>query len=158
MKYEHLLGREFVHGKTDCYDLVRCFYRDNFAIELTNYARPDFWWREGLNLYIDNFRKEGFEVLDIPVYQAQPADVLLAAVMSSGVANHAGVFVGDGKVLHHYPTRFSEVVPLKGIWRNSVCALVRHKDVVIDRKVPTLDLMDLLPPQKRRQLDEYVAG
>jgi cell wall-associated NlpC family hydrolase len=27
----------------DCYELGRDFFRDNFGIELTNYARPHDW-------------------------------------------------------------------------------------------------------------------
>lgn len=154
MKWEHLLGREFVHGKTDCYDMVRSFYRDNFGLELTNYARPDFWWKQGLNLYADNFAKEGFRVVDAAPHQAQLADVFLTAVQSSGVPNHAGIYLGQGRILHHFPGRFSEVVPLRGIWRDSLCAIIRHKDVSVSEPVEQIDIMDLILPHKRRQLDE----
>lgn len=50
------IGRKFVHGSTDCYSLVRDFYKNEFGIELTDYARAEFWWNKGQNLYMDNFR------------------------------------------------------------------------------------------------------
>lgn len=154
-KFEHLLGVPFDHGKRDCYDIVQRFYRDNFQIELRDYARPDDWWSAGMNLYLDNFRDEGFEIVDVPAYQAQPADVFLVSVyaMSAGVSrpavpNHAGIFLGPfhpKPMLHHYLNRRSEVVPMKGIWRNNLCAIIRHKDVKIDTEEASLDVMELLP-------------
>jgi len=159
IKYEHLLGIPFEHGVDDCYEIVRRFYKDNFDIELTAYARPDDWWNNGLNLYLDNFRAEGFETVDIPIHQARPADVFLVCVRTS-IPCHSGIYLGQGKILHHFIGRRSEVVTASGLWRNGLSCIVRHKDVPdLSRTTrPTLDLMDYLPPHKRRQLEQARAA
>lgn len=141
LKDSHLEGREFIHGTEDCYSLVRDFFRDNFGIELTNYARPDDWWAKGLNLYMDHFHNEGFRLVDNPK-DLQIADVFLCAVRSP-VANHAAVYVGEGHILHHFIGRRSNKELYKGIWRNTTVACIRHKDL-FGFKWPsaTIDIMD----------------
>jgi cell wall-associated NlpC family hydrolase len=150
LKYEHLLGIPFVHGSDDCYGIVRRFYADNFGIELTDYARPDMWWLSDMNLYMKYFRDEGFEVVNEPPHLARPADVFLLAIQSQD-ANHAGIYLGNGEILHHYRGRLSEVVKMKTMWRNP-CAIVRHKDVVLPRETGTVDIIDHILPHKREAL------
>lgn len=130
LRYAHLEGRQFVHGSADCYGLCRDFYRDNLGLELTNYARPDFWWDSGLNLYMDNFEAEGFEVLHGPSRDWQVCDAfLIARGAKSGVATHAAVYIGGDKILHHYHGRLSNVEPFVGVWRNKMVAALRHKSM-----------------------------
>lgn len=152
-----LLGRVYVEGSDDCYGIVRAAYLEFYNITLTDYARPTSWWDQGLNLYMDNFFAEGFRVVDEPIQKIRDGDVLLCAV-GSEVANHAGVFVGGPKpILHHAIGRVSELHPFSGIFRNCVCAHLRHKDVhEVVTKRPTVSLMDVLPEAKQKQLKELM--
>lgn len=155
MKYDHLVGLPFVHGSdTDCYGIVRQFYRDNFALQLENFARADDWWlHKGMNLYLDNYESQGFILTHVQPHQARPADIFLVTVKSI-VANHAGVYLGNGKILHAYTGRLSEVSAMKGIWRNNVCAIIRHPSVIIPpEEKQTIDIMSLLSPHKRAILE-----
>lgn len=157
MRYEHLLGIPFEHGVNDCYEIARRFFRDNFEIELTPYARPDNWWDHGLDLYRDHFRTEGFEIVEDPVHEARPADVFLVCIRSE-VPNHCGIHLGDGKILHHLYGRRSEVVQFKGLWKNQLSCLVRHRDVPdLTPQATRVELMDLLPPHKRAKLEEILG-
>ena len=54
------LGKDFLHGTNDCYSLISEFYQVAFNIELTNYARPDFWWNAGMDLYNDFYILEAY--------------------------------------------------------------------------------------------------
>lgn len=154
IKYDHLLGREFIHGTTDCYGIIRDFYRDNFNITLTDYARPDEWWNHGMDLYMENFSAEGFELLDIHPTQYQVGDVFLMAIKTS-MACHAGVYIGNGQMLHHFYGRRSNVELYKGMWKKFTCAVVRHKDVHIEpTQYQTLDFMQRIPPHLRARLEE----
>jgi cell wall-associated NlpC family hydrolase len=152
-----LLGRSYVEGSDDCYGIVRAAYLEFYGIELKDYARPTSWWENGLNLYMDNFYAEGFRVIDEPIHKIQDGDLLLVAVHSE-VANHAGVFVGGPKpILHHAIGRVSELHPFSGIFRNTICAHLRHKDVhnlVTD--LPQMSLLDLLPESKRVQMQALI--
>lgn len=138
LKYNHLLGLEFVHGKRDCYEIVRDFYRDNFVIYLKSYARPHHWWEHGLDLYQANYAAEGFSVVDSP----EVGDVILMAVNST-VPNHAAVYLGNNRILHHYMNRRSEDVMYKGLWKNTTCVVLRHKDAQVVSNRPIVELDDL---------------
>lgn len=54
-----LLGRQFVHGVTDCYSLFRDAYHLT-GINLPDFERHDDWWRHGEELYLDNMESNGF--------------------------------------------------------------------------------------------------
>lgn len=156
LKYEHLLGRQFQHGKIDCYALVRDFYRDNYGLTLRNYARPDKHWDLGFNLYMQCFHAEGFRVLDVHPTEWRPGDAILCAVRSE-VANHAGVFVENGKVLHHLYGGLSKVEDYRALLRNTTVAVLRHKDVVVETTVQKMDLLDVLPDAIRRKIAAAIA-
>lgn len=144
LKYEHLLGRKFIHGKQDCYEAVRDFYRDNYGIELTPYARPDGWWEQGLDLYNQHYANEGFRAIDCHPRDYRPGDLFLYAIRSK-VANHAAVNLGDGYIFHHFYGRFSTRELAVGLWAPSnAVAVLRHKDVPWERPVPKiLDVKEL---------------
>lgn len=92
-----LVGRPFIHGTLDCYALVRDWYKRERDIELPNYERHYNWWNKGQDLYMQLFRDAGFE----PITDAiQVGDVILMQVRAP-VVNHAAVYIGDGKMLHH---------------------------------------------------------
>lgn len=159
MEYQHLLGLEFEQGKNDCYEIVRRLFKDNLDIQLSPFARPTDWWIHGLDLYRDNFRKEGFEVIDIPLHQLQPYDSFLVSIpdrrCSVNVINHAAVYIGEGKILHHLLNRRSEVCLYGGIVQRYTSCIVRHKDVpVLKKETKTVDLISLLPEVKKRTLME----
>ena len=150
MKYDHLVGLPFKHGTQDCYSLVRRFYADNFSLGLTDYARPDDWWSVGLDLYNENYWTEGFRPFDGHPREWRPADLLLMAVRSR-VANHAAIYLGDGKILHHFYGHLSEITTYGTLWRNTTVAILRHKDVVIPSEaVKKVDLSESLPPVFRQ--------
>lgn len=118
------IGKQFVHGETDCYSLVRDFYKNEFDIELTNYARSDNWWNCGQDLYMQNFKKEGFYLLG-DLDEPQFGDLYLIAFQAS-VACHAAIYVGENKVLHHVVNRLSKVDRYQGYLRNWTVARIRH--------------------------------
>ncbi|WP_081991057.1 NlpC/P60 family protein [Inquilinus limosus] len=147
--YLHLTGKQWIGGSDDCYGIIQHYYDDSFGIKLTNYARPDYWWNKGLDLYRDNFRAEGFSVVDIELHEMWIGDLILVCV-GSEVPCHAGVYVDQGKILHHYRHRLSEVVPPRGIWRTARSCIIRHKDVPeLREEGKPLDLMSLMPKRFR---------
>ena len=100
-----LLGRQYVFGVTDCWSLVRDWYKEEKNIELRDWQRPatheDFnedpmfercAWRTG-------FRKlRNDEQLEV-------GDLIFMSIMGKGL-NHVAVFLGN-EVLHHLADRLS---------------------------------------------------
>jgi len=133
-----LVGRPFHHGVLDCYTLVRDFYKRELGIVLDDFARDDGWWEKGLDLYAENFARAGFYAVD-PSGLRQ-GDMVVMQVRAP-VANHAGVFLADGRlktepdlhpvpggILHHLYGRDSKRDIFGGFWREAARFYMRHRD------------------------------
>lgn len=92
-----LIGRGFRHGVSDCYALVRDYYREHRGVVLKDFPRDWEWWKTGLDLINDGIIPAGFKV--ISAEDARPGDVW-AAQIRSDVPNHTGVLLEDGLALH----------------------------------------------------------
>lgn len=148
IKYKHLVGRPHKSGSFDCYGIVRDFYIDNFGVVLTNYARPDNWWNEGLDLYSKAAEREGFNLGMMHPRDMQPGD-LIGISIGCSVIHHVGIFLGHSElkpILHHFTGRLSEVTDYRGVWKNSACVIARHKDVVVSKNDgPVINAIDFVP-------------
>ncbi len=135
-----VLGRTFLHGIHDCYSLVRDVFRlgrEELAKEdvdwpfppqdLPNVPRNDGWWQkkpdqEPQDLYADYIAKAGFRQIDRSEVRA--GDGFLCKIRSEKL-NHAGVIVGGGMILHHFPARLSRREPA-GLWQRAAEMWVRY--------------------------------
>lgn len=137
-----LLEREWVWGEQDCYGLIRDVYAQ-IGITLNDYprgeleiekdGRRDYAWNldPSWNLYIDNFKKEGFRWLS-PEEPIQKYDLILFNYEAPfGVANHAGIFMEPETNIfyHHLLGRLSERTIYGQGWRNLTIGVIRHKDL-----------------------------
>lgn len=119
-----LLGRTFAFGVLDCYSLVRDWYVKERHIDLPDFERHDNFWKRGENLYMDNFAAAGFAMLPEQV-PSETGDIILMQILSP-VANHAGVYLGDGTFIHHLYGRLSCIDVYGGMWRECTRAVVRR--------------------------------
>lgn len=118
-----LIGREFSHGVLDCYTLVRDYYK-TIGIELPDFDRTDEWWLKGGNLYLDNFEKAGFVVVD----DLKENDGLLMQI-AAPVPNHAAVYLGDNRIMQHLTNRLSSVDMYGGWFEKVTVKILRHKSL-----------------------------
>ena len=127
-----LIGRGFQHGVTDCYALVRDYFRLEQGVVIPEFPRSWEWWLNGQTLYLDGFARAGFEL--ISEREAQEGDCVMMQVGGRNVTtpNHAGVLVGHGLFLHHAtgrepwdPTRLSRREPLSR-WRPYITHWLRR--------------------------------
>ena len=122
-----LIGRTFSHGVLDCYTLVKDYYKRELNIELENYFRQDEWWDKGENLYVDNFKNQGFvQVKDED--DLQKYDAFLIKLVSS-VPNHAAIYIGGDMIIHHVHGRLSNRQLYGGYWRKHTTHHLRHKSL-----------------------------
>lgn len=129
-----LLGREFMHGVTDCYQLIRDAYalgKDELEkqgikgwpygpITLPHQPREDAWWEGEADLYEENFERAGF----VETKDPRPGDVFLMKIRSSK-NNHGGLLIGDGLIMHHLPQRLSRREPA-GLWGRQASKWLRY--------------------------------
>ena len=133
--------RYFRHGVTDCYSLIRAYYREEKGIIIPDFPRDWEWWSqqksgsaENQNLYAEGFASAGFR--QIPPHEVRPGDVFLAAIRSK-VPCHGGVYLGGSgdMILHHLTSgkpvdRTRLAVNEPGIrYLKYVTHWLRHKDI-----------------------------
>lgn len=159
LEYQHLLGRPFSWTKDHCWKMIRDFYWDNFQIKLRDYACPHEWWTRGMDLYGQLYHREGFRVLDCHPREYRPGDVIMMAYQSP-VANHLGVLLDNGKMLHHMVGSLSSEDPYSGggFWKSLTVGVLRHKDVDYQPTVEKLDLWSVLNPDVRTDLDQQLSN
>jgi len=100
-----LLGRQWVWGVSDCWSLVRDWYKQEKNIELKDWDRPTRPEEFLLNpLFQSCAWRTGFRELR-PEEKLINGDALLMSIGSPGL-NHVAIFI-DGDVLHHLTDRLS---------------------------------------------------
>ena len=114
-------------GVLDCCTLIKEVYKSELNIDFECHGGHDGWWDNGENRYLDNYEKQGFvrilDDTDVIKY-----DIFLIKLVSP-VPNHAAVYLGDGKILHHVHGRLSNREPYGGYWRNHTTHHLRHKSL-----------------------------
>lgn len=117
-----LTGRQFVHGVTDCYTLVRDYYQQERGITMPDFQRSDDWWSKGQNLYVEGFPRAGFVEVNGP---PEVGDVLLMNV-GANVCNHAAIYCGNDRILHHLHGRLSSYELYSGYYRDRTRHVLRY--------------------------------
>lgn len=150
IEYSHLIGRPFELGRFDCFTIVRDFYRDNFGIEICNYARPKDWSSDKVDIMGLAHEREGFsKVENWTIRDLRPGDLLCIAIGTSA-PNHFAVYVGDNKIIHHLSNSLSTDETLRDFYRMTTCYVLRHKDVPDLRpSLPTTSIQELIDARNR---------
>lgn len=144
LNYTHLEGRAYIPGSVHCYQLVRDLYRDNFGIELRNYAIPTDWNGGPLKLIDWAWEREGFyKVADWQSRGLQPGD-LLAMSIRTKTPNHLGVYMGEDVVFHHPYGQPAKAERMRNFWRMVTCYVLRHPDVPnLTQAQPNISIKEL---------------
>jgi proteasome lid subunit RPN8/RPN11 len=122
-----LVGREFTHGISDCYNIIIDYYQRELNITLPDFEREDKWWLKNQDLYRKHFVDAGFSV--VPFDSMQIHDVLIMR-MASPVDNHGAVYVGNNHILQHVANKLSSKDVYGGYWRKATTMILRHKDLL----------------------------
>lgn len=118
-----LIGREYTAGILDCWTLMRDWYAREMGIELPDFPRSDRFWDRGENLLVERIAPAGF----VPASGAiQRGDLILMTIGRSPVANHLGLYLGDGTFLHHPYLKLSRRDQYGGAWVEKTTATVRY--------------------------------
>lgn len=91
-----LEGRPFIHGISDCYSLVRDYYRLQ-GREVGEVPRDWQWW-ESSDLLTDSFKGLGF--IEIEASEVQEGDTWVSQ-MRNKTPHHCGIILSNDLILHH---------------------------------------------------------
>lgn len=137
-----LLGRAFVHGVQDCWQVCADWFERAHGLSFPRYKREDGWWEnaDGPSHYEDLFEAAGFIRVDVP----QRGDLMIMAIGRTAHPNHAGIYLGtdpslrseEAKVfgtgpflLHHLYGKPSEIIVFGGPWWERTRLILRHKEL-----------------------------
>jgi cell wall-associated NlpC family hydrolase len=142
IEYDNLVGRPFQMGTFDCLQMVRDFYKQNFNIDIPNFARPNDWDSDKLDLIGNLHTKLGFNKID--TWDLRPGDILATAIGSSK-PNHLVIYVGDNMILQHKANAFSNAETFRPVWKMVTCYVLRHPDVPdLTPELPDVTIEELL--------------
>lgn len=152
--YKHLLGLGYSAGDQDCYGLCVRYYKDAYGVTLTDFARPELWWKDPkMNLIADFMFHDKWKQISANPRLLKPGDLMVFSLIT-GRANHCGIYVGNGMFIHHIMNRLSAEGPLTSKWTSRMLDIVRHPGVTEARykSATNLNLLDILPDDIKRQL------
>lgn len=133
-----LKNRPFCHGVTDCYSIIRDWYRLERGVLLKEVPRSWEWWEGDDDLYSSNFKDMGFEIVPTEQIMAEGpkiGDVFLANIGHNVLKlNHGGVYTGNGLGLHHITskkpvdtTRLAKEEPIQR-WLQYISLWIRYNE------------------------------
>lgn len=119
---EPFIGRPFEFNEMDCYNLFRDCYM-LAGIDYPEFTYPPDWYDQGMNLYVDNLQKYGFEKID---GKLQTGDVILFSIRSE-IPNHCAVYLKNNVFIHHSIDRLSKRDVLGGYWLKNLHSVWRNE-------------------------------
>lgn len=159
--FETYLGRPYIEGRQDCYQIGRDYFSAEWGLELPNLARPSRFWEDPhLDLY-GMYQDFGF----YPVFDEKPkiGDVFLMQILTP-VNSHAVIYVEDNRVLHHMVGQLSSIEPYRPKWAHRVNIHLRHPKVVEtqpNRVVHLHEVIDapvLRDPEVQKRIEREMAS
>lgn len=119
-----LVGRQSIHGITDCYSLLRAHFWQKHRIYLKDFPRnADWWYSDEPNLYLQGFQEAGFKQVTDDI---QEDDVLLMKLLPKTKGpHHCGVVLNNSLLLHHWGSELSRRTPI-GPWLRHTTHRVRY--------------------------------
>ncbi|PVZ19917.1 MULTISPECIES: C40 family peptidase [unclassified Pseudomonas] len=134
-----LLGRPFVHGAWDCWQVCADWYQREMGVEFPAYDREDGWWEraDGPSHYEDRYADAGFVRVDQP----KRGDLVVMTIGRTVHPNHAGIYLGSDPglpgedsavhgagpfLLHHLYGRPSEIIIYGGPWFDRTRLVLRQ--------------------------------
>jgi proteasome lid subunit RPN8/RPN11 len=124
-----LTERAYVYGIMDCFTLVRDFYK-LYEISIPNYYREDDFWNHGYSQYLDLYENNNFEKVD-GIENLKFGDLVLFNIRCE-LPNHAGIYIGEGTLMHQPQSRLSLTEEMGLIWQNTFFCILRYKGPGLD--------------------------
>ena len=139
-----LVGRPYLSGSLDCYELVKDYYQQKLNLRIESVIHP----LRNINLYdpkikqlesvvalirkeiklnsaLDFYKQNGFK--EIQKETIKKHDIILSQDNFLPFVYHCLVYLGENQILHHRGGRISNIEPFTNFWRKEARYYLRHK-------------------------------
>lgn len=116
------IGRVYEFGVTDCWTLVRDYYLKEFNYKLPMIEFDEDFYEKGLDYFGKSIEPWGGEEVSTP----QKGDIVYFNIMND-IENHCGVYIGEGKYIHHMRDRLSCTDSIYSRWGKYITRYIRCK-------------------------------
>jgi len=120
-----LIGRPFCWGFSDCFELVRDYYRAEKGVNLSDYERDASFAGSNSSIIIENFEKEGF--VKLPDNGLILKNDIILFKCNTVYPLHLAVFQGKSRMIHHPMGRLSASCFLDRPWTKKISMILRYK-------------------------------
>ena len=121
-EFNNYIGRDFEWGVSDCFTLVRDFYKEKLNIEIGDYPREEGWAEKFGPLFDKYLGKENFkEVKNLKKY-----DGILFRSRKEGCSTHCAIYLGEGLMLHQPRNTVSRIDDYDERFKRITNKIVRH--------------------------------
>ena len=137
------IGTEFVLGKTDCYTLVKDYYK-NLGVKVKGNNDLGRKWlkknpyliqdlfdlnQAALDLGVDNPEQTVIEKEWDNIESLKKHDVIVFEMIKGEGPCHVGVYLGDGMMYHHPRKRFPTTEVLTPVIQRKIYKIYRHTQI-----------------------------
>lgn len=113
-----LWGREYIFGESDCFQLVRDYYTSVGVPTIPRGNWQNQWWKTGKDYFSNDFITSiGWQE---NTNNLQVNDLIIFDIGNNGVGDHCGIYVGEGKIAHHFTNRLSCIEDLQPVWERTI--------------------------------------
>jgi proteasome lid subunit RPN8/RPN11 len=127
-------GRGYIHGKVDCFTLIRDYYANEKNIFITDITHPYRYVEDKKNhpentksypVLFNHFIENNF----IEVFNARSSDVLLMKTPFIPSPVHCAIFMNNNVILHHPFQGVSCSAPYSNFWKARTVHIMRHRSL-----------------------------
>jgi len=122
-EFNKYIGRKFEIGKTDCYSLIKDFYKFELDIQLNEYHRDQAFHSYLGDLFDKHFEREGFLKVD----ELQKYDCILLRKNEREPSNHIVLYLDNNLILHQPGKSYSRMEEYTSTHRKLTNYIIRHK-------------------------------
>ena len=127
-------GRSFEYVKSDCFTLIRDYYKNELNIELTNFHRNIDWRKNNPSLIFENIEKENFILIcegkNPSLDLLQKNDIILLKDLKDKFPSHLGIYLENQLFLHQPVYQYSRIENYSYIYKRITFFIIRLDSLI----------------------------
>ncbi len=131
------IGRYFEIGKSDCFSLVREYYKKELNLDIVDCKRDINWYKtnEQKDLFDEIYSIHKNEWIKISVGSPEieimkKHDAVVMRFKEDASPCHIAIYVDDGAILHHKQQQYSTIEKYSKPYQRRTAYVTRHKSLI----------------------------